>query len=165
MNILQMTQNANTDPSLPAEDGANYIPLEKVRYSLALIWLCGCGVIVLIVVVQSLLGHFQDESQAVWGWLLPTIMPSLSMIMTVLGYTALVESSAKLAVRISFLLLVKWLSLFYLALVLITIIIQPFTSSSPTELMSLSNLWLGPIQALVASALGVLFVSKRPSSI
>lgn len=30
------------------------------------------------------------------------------------------------------------------------------------ELMHTSNLWLGPLQGLVASALGVLLVTKQP---
>src|SRR3954447_9850431 len=48
-------------------------------------------------------------------------------------------------------------TLFKRALML-TILIQPFASKTPAEavgLMRTSNLWLGPLQGLVASALGV----------
>jgi hypothetical protein len=135
--------------------------LDKVRLSLARIWLIGAGVIVIIVVLQSLLGHFGDKTQDAWGWLLPTVMPSLAMILTVLGYTALEPEMSNSVVRTSFYGIAKWLSVAYLFLIILTIIIEPFTRRTPTELMSLSNLWLGPMQGLVASSLGVLFVSKR----
>ena len=88
-------------------------------------------------------------------------MPTLGMVVSVLGYTALDPTVSEAVVRKSFLSVAWWLSAFYLALILLTILIQPFTAAEPAQLMRLSNLWLGPVQGLVASALGVLFVSKR----
>ena len=85
------------------------------------------------------------------------------MIVAVLGYTALDSSLGDAVVRKSFLLLALWLSTFYLVLVFLTIAIQPFTATNPLDLMKMSNLWLGPLQGVVASALGVLFVTKRPT--
>jgi hypothetical protein len=110
-----------------------------------------------------LLGTFGDKVQEVWGWALPTIIPTLAMIVTVLGYTALDPSTSTAIVRRSFFRISWWLSLFYLLLILLTILIQPFLSSMNDRLqaMRISNLWLGPIQGLVASSLGVLFVTKR----
>jgi MFS family permease len=141
------------------------ISLDNVRVTLASVWLIGTGMIVLIVVVQSLLGHFGDKVQEAWGWLLPTIIPSLGMILTVLGYTALDPDMSTNVVRVSFYRIALGLSIAYLFLISLTILIEPFTSRRPTELMSLSNLWLGPFQGLVASALGVLFVSKRKQTV
>ena len=63
--------------------------------------------------------------------------------------------------RTSFYRLALALSIFYLALVLLTILIQPLTGTDTLDLMKRSNLWLGPIQGLVGSALGVLFASKK----
>lgn len=142
---------------------ADLLPLDKARNSLVVVWTVGSGPFILILVVQSLIGTFGDKVQDVWGWALPTIMPTLAMIVTVLGYTALDPYSSLTVVRRSFFRVSWWLSLFYLLLILLTILIQPFLPSISARLqaMRVSNLWLGPIQGLVASALGVLFVTKR----
>jgi len=113
------------------------------------------------VVLQSLFGRFGDKTQEAWGWLLPTIIPSLGMIITVLGYTALNTETLASVVRATFFRIATWLSVFYLFLIVLTIVIQPLTARDPLDLMRMSNLWLGPCQGLVASALGVLFVSKQ----
>ena len=115
----------------------------------------------LIVVLQSLLGKFGEKSQEAWGWLLPTLMPSLGMIVTVLGYSALDPAMSASRVRKTFFKVALWLSCLYLVLVLLTILVQPLAEASPVQLMQTSNLWLGPFQGLVASALGVLFVSRQ----
>ena len=52
----------------------------------------------------------------------------------------------------------------YLVIILVSILIQPFSEKPPIELMHSSNLWLGPLQGLVASALSILFVSKQQES-
>jgi cell division protein FtsW (lipid II flippase) len=151
-----MHQNAPVNVSEPM------LSLDMVRLRLAYLWLILGGLIFLIVVVQSLLGKYGDETQNAWGWLLPTIMPTLGMIVAVLGYAALDPNFSSSVVRKSFFFVAFFLSGTYLVLVLITVCIQPFVpATNPIQLMHTSNLWLGPFQGLVASALGVLFVSKQ----
>ena len=150
--------------NLPAPPTSNLdmLSLDAVRSRLAMLWLTlGC-LIFLIVVMQSLLGSFGSDTQNAWGWLLPTIMPTLGMIISVLGYTAVDPNTSTSVVRKSFFWVAFFLSGVYLLLILITILIHPFvTAVNAIELMHTSNLWLGPFQGLVASALGVLFVSKQ----
>jgi hypothetical protein len=145
----------------PPLSDRHYVPIEQARSRLAQLWLGFATLIYVILVVQSLRFVYGAAVQEVWGWILPTTMPTLGMIVTVLGYTALDPASSKTIVRRSFLAISFWLSFVYLLLILITILIQPMTPGNPVELMRMSNLWLGPFQGLVASALGVLFVSKR----
>ena len=138
------------------------LSLDNVRSRLAYLWLGLGSAIFLIVVVQSLLGKYDPNTQNAWGWLLPTVMPTLGMIITVLGYTALDPNASNSEVRKSFFWIAFYLSAIYLVLVSITILIQPLVPGvDPIQLMHTSNLWLGPFQGLVASALGVLFVSKQ----
>jgi hypothetical protein len=137
------------------------IGLDSVRNRLAAVWLIGSGIVLLLVVIQALLGRFGADTQEAFGWLLPTLLPTLSMIVTVLTYTALDPRLLEAVVRKSFFQLALWLSLFYLFLILLTIAIQPFTPIPPLELIRLSNLWLGPVQGLAASAIGILFVTKK----
>lgn len=143
---------------LPAKD---LVALDRVRGRMAAVWLTGASLVLLIVVMQSLLGKYGDRTQEAWGWLLPNLMPTLSMIVTVLGYSALDPEYSAGVVRKSFLRTALYLSVLYLALVLLTVLIHPFAGVPPVDLMNQSSLWLGPFQALTASAVGVLFVSKQ----
>jgi hypothetical protein len=137
------------------------ISIDVVRVRLGRLWLIGTLAITTIMVIQSLLGKYEKDSQEAWGWLLPTITPTLGMIVAVLSYTALDRTLLDASVRRSFYVITWWLSFVYLFFILLTILIQPFTNRQPIELMRMSNLWLGPMQGLVGSALGVLFVSKK----
>ena len=144
------------------------IPLDDVRNRLAWIWIIGFCLVVMIMVVESLLNVYKspsaDMTQEAWSWLLPTLMPSVGLIITVLTYTALDPTMTGSVVRRSFVPIAIGISIFYLLLVLLTILAQPFASHSPKEAvaaMHTSNLWLGPIQGLVASAIGVLFASEE----
>lgn len=137
------------------------VGLDRVRSKLAWLWLGGAGFIVTILVVQSLLGKYGSGVQEVWGWALPNLVPTLGMIITVLGYTALDPERSKFEVRADFYKIALSLSIAYLFLVALTILIQPVTPYEPLQLMRMANLWLGPAQGLTASALGVLFVSKK----
>ena len=120
------------------------VQLSVARHRLAFLWLGASGAFFLLLVVQSVMGHFENRSQEVWSWALPTIMPTLSLIVTVLGADALKSIDSHSTVRKSFLLLAFWLSAFYLALVISTLLIEPLTSMSVLDLVKLSNIWLGP---------------------
>jgi hypothetical protein len=160
---------ANTEISVggtpaSAPQLAAVIPLDLVRSRLATMWGIGSLLVVTIVVLQSSLGRFGDKTQDAWGWLLPTIMPTLIMIITVLSYTALDPVLSSSVVRRTFFRITMVLSSAYLGLVALTVLIGPFRGHDGAEMVSLmqtSNLWLGPFQGLVASSLGVLFVTTQ----
>jgi hypothetical protein len=140
------------------------ISLDVVRNRLGMVWAIGASLPVILVVFQSLIGRFGGRDQDAWAWLLPTIMPTLGMIITVLGYTALDPVRSKAVVRKTFFYFALWFSIAYLTLVTMAVVIGPFvaaTGAGMIDVMHKSNLWLGPCQALVASALGVLFVTKQ----
>lgn len=151
-----------TETGKTHEDQADpAIPLDRARLKLAGLWLAGSGLVGLMLVAQSLTGKYHDKVQEVWSWALPTILPVLSLILTVLGAGALVQDSDKSQVKRGFFRIAYLLSVIYLLLVTATIVLEPFTSFESLALMKLSNLWLAPFQALVTSALGALFFSKQ----
>ncbi len=154
----------STAASMKRISNTDLISLDAVRARLSAVWLAGSCVILMLVVLQSLLGKYQSKTQEAWGWLLPTLMPTLGMIVSVLGYTALDSRASDFMVRKTFVRIAIWLSVFYQVLILLTILIQPFVGADPIDLMHTSNLWLGPFQGIVGSALGVLFVSKQQKS-
>lgn len=154
------------------------ISLEKARYRLARLWFIGVGIIFLLLVAQSAVGNvYEGRLEEVWSWALPTFLPTLSLLLSVLGANAIVKisdsSSDTGILQRSFYSIAYWLSVFYLFLILATILLQPIAVSinpsdkfSATDFLKRSQLWLSPVQGLVISAMGILFFSKQsaPSS-
>lgn len=138
--------------------------LIKSRWVFAGVWLGGAGLVFSILVVQSLVGRYGTQSQEAWAWYLPTVMPTLSLIIGVLvsDFRAASANAKPLPVSAKGLLwLGLGLSVFYLLLVAVTILVQPFLQDvSPIELMHRSNLWLGPLQGLTAGVLAAFFRSS-----
>lgn len=135
--------------------------LDEVRWSLARLWLLLGGCFVLLLVAQSTLGKYQGKVQNVWSWALPAIMPTLSLIITVLGASAFEHGEESVMIKKPFYRMVFWLSVVYLLFLIVTLFVEPFTPYESVELLNLSNFWLAPFQGIVASAIGVLFFSKK----
>lgn len=125
---------------------------------LAAIWFTGFGVIFFIVVIQSVLGHYGDAVDKVWGWLLPTVMPTLSLIVGVLVLDAAKHAKRRSTTDRFLFVLTASLSGAYLLSVLLVILLQPLAAVPPLQAMTQSNVWLGPFQGLVAAAMGGFFV-------
>lgn len=146
--------------------------LETVRWHLAIVWFCGAGIIFLLLAVQSLSGLYQDRLQGVWGWALPNFLPTLSFMLAVFGASALQHDTEDdhIEVRTGFYRLSLALSIFYLCMLLLTILIQPFATAwrnetSSGQSLETANLWLGPLQGLVVAALSVLFFLRQKVSL
>lgn len=146
------------------------IELEKARWRLALIWFPGAAVLFMVLVLQSLGGAYGDDLQRVWGWALPNFLPTIALMLSVFAAEALKpRGTARLFVRRPFCVLSIWLSAFYLAMLLLSILSPPLINylgdrTTPVEKVQVlenSNMWLGPVQGLVVVALGVLFFLKE----
>ena len=133
--------------------------LSKSKWVLAVIWLVGAGLILLLMVGQSLFDVYGARTEEAWSWYLPTVMPSLSLILGVLVADFRAEKAAPGSRRKSgpLLTLAIGVSVFYLAMVSLTLLVQPFLATPALELMQRSNLWLGPLQGLAAATLGAFF--------
>jgi len=156
--INDMADSKKRSPQKPDDS----ILLDEVRWKLARIWLIMGGIFFLLLIIQSVMGKYAGKVQNVWGWALPTIMPTMSLIVTVLGAGAVEDGKEdKTKVKKPFYLTVYWLSVVYLGIVLGTLLAEPFTPFDSVELLNLSNFWLGPFQGLVTSAMAVLFFTKK----
>src|ERR1019366_9105817 len=100
-------------------------PVDSVRTRLSVVWFSGALVILLLVAVQTLNGRYGDHTQEVWTWLLPNLMPTLGTILAGIVATAMDPHRSRSVVRSDFYRLSLGISLFYLALVLLTILIAP----------------------------------------
>ena len=136
------------------------ISWSKSKKCLALLWFSGSGIIFFVMLFQTFFGHFEKNAGEAWGWFLPTIMPSLSLIIgvfasDVIGDRIQIQHVDKFIFTLSY-----SLSFVYLFSVSLTLLIQPFTQLSPIALMKVSNFFLGPFQGLVAASLGIFFYNK-----
>jgi hypothetical protein len=127
---------------------------------LVLIWLIGSSPVLVLMLFRTL-GSNAGGIERVWGWLLPTIMPTLSLVVGAYASTALTESEGHRTVDRLFFRIATSLSVAYLVIVTLAISLYPL--SSPPAVLALERIGivLGPVQGLVSACLGVFFVSNR----
>ena len=138
--------------------------MAKCKKKLATLWFIGAAIPFLIIFFQTIIGHYEDQTKDAWNWFLPTIFPTLSLIIGVLVIDATNRGLETKTVNKFLFTLSFSLSLFYLILVTSTILLSPIASADPLKLMGDSHFWLGPFQGLVSASLGAFFVkngSKR----
>ncbi|PSL24037.1 hypothetical protein [Chitinophaga ginsengisoli] len=136
--------------------------LEIARNRLAKIWFIGSGVPFLILVVQSILGKYADKVKEAFTWFIPTVFPTLTLMISVIGAAALIPKENRV-IRTSFLKLTVGVSIAYLVILSLVLFLQPFGNfEDPIELFSMSNFFITPIQGVVVAALGFLFTSDQP---
>ena len=134
--------------------------LQAAQQKLVLIWLIGSAPVLVLMMVRTL-GPNSEGIERVWGWLLPTIMPTLSLVVGTYAATALTESDGHRTVDVLFFRVGVALSVAYLLIVTLAIALYPF--SPPPALLTLDRIGivLGPVQGLVSACLGVFFVSQK----
>jgi peptidoglycan/LPS O-acetylase OafA/YrhL len=130
----------------------------QAKKRLAVIWFTGFAFLLTILLAQTVVGVYEEPSRA-WGWFFPSIMPTLSLVAGVLvadarGKTVEVQMVDRFLFRVT-----SSLSLLYLLVVSLSIFGGPLRAS-PEELIEMSNLWLGPLQGLIAAVMGIFFVHK-----
>ena len=130
---------------------------------LVFIWFTGSGFLLALLLLQTIFGQYGSEAREAWGLMLPTFVPTLFLIIGTLIADATREADTDEIVTIDrfFFRLSEFLSIAYLATVILIILLSPFSKFSQPELIKLSNLWLAPFQGLVTAALGAFFVSKN----
>ena len=119
------------------------------------------GLVFLLMFFQTLNGKFEQDVNEAWGWLFPTVLPTLSLILTVFVFD--MRNTQKQVVKVDrfYFRLVFSLSLFYMIIILLILLSQPITGQPIIILMKVSNIYLGPIQAIITGAMGLFFVKKE----
>lgn len=137
------------------------VPLDKARNSLTVVWFVGAGLSFCLLAAQSILGKFGDSLQEVWGWYTPTVFPTSALMLGVIGATALQPGYDKRVVKGFFFQLSRALAVFYLFLLLLVMLLEPFSPMQGMALFTVSNYFLSPIQSVVVAAIAVLFTSHE----
>jgi len=147
------------------------VSMTWARQKLLIVWSIGSAIPFVLIFIQTIIGVFDIKignnevdniAKDVWGWFIPSVLPTFSLMIGVLVSESFMVSKDKMAsrflYRLSFIL-----SAFYLITILSTYV-AAFASpvdKSPLALLKQSNLWLGPFQGLVSASLGAFFVSKK----
>lgn len=134
--------------------------MTDARASLAKVWFTGGLFFLFVIIVQTIMGAYGADADKAWGWALPTIMPTLLVIVGVL-VAQNKDNLAKAKVDPFLFRLTFWLSVFYLVVVNLPVLLAPFTSRAKIEVMQSSSLFLGPLQGLVGAAFGAFFIARK----
>lgn len=135
------------------------VPLSTCRYRLAILWFAGFVLLAAILVGQQAFGHYGEDADAAWGWLLPNIVPTLSLMVGVLVAAQRAKRPETDKVDRAFFRLTLLISTAYLLLLLFTVLVQPVAHADPLTLMDSSKLYLGPFQGLATGMLAAFFMS------
>ena len=68
------------------------LTIKESRKRLAIIWLSGSGILFFLLIAQTIFKHYGERAGDAWSWFLPTIMPTLSLILGVLVLDSLDRS-------------------------------------------------------------------------
>jgi len=132
----------------------------EARRHLAVLWVFGALVLVVLVAAQSVFGAYRDKTADAWAWLVPTFLPTVMLVVGVLAAQAGGKVSLPATVDGFFYRLTFLASLVYVLFVAATILVAPLSRWTPLELMKLSNFWLSPVQSVVSACIAVFFVQR-----
>lgn len=147
---------------------------------LAIIWLAGSGIVFFLMFAMTAAGGFQvyidcdpnmescpptDISRSAWEWYLPTILPTLSLIVSTFVVDATANRKSFTKANSTLYPITIGISIFYLTLIFLTISVTPFVEAyrmtRRDDWLQLSNIWLAPIQGLTVAAMGAYFINRK----
>lgn len=162
----------NAIPPVPAaETHAELVSLSSARRQLAAIWFGGSAVFLVLVIAMSLGPAFEKHTNELFTWAMPTCMPTLGLIMSVLAGTAIIQPGtipADVWVHRTFFSLSKYVSIAYLVILIggtvaIRLVATSRDGVDAVDLLTRSNYWLAPIQTIIVFITGTLFFNKDQS--
>jgi hypothetical protein len=133
------------------------IELATSRRKLAVLWGIAFAVFTVFLIAQTAADVFGSHANRAWGWFLPTILPTLTLIFGTIAYQVQHPTPRQRVDGFAY-SCALWASGFYLLLVAATLLLQRASSSlTSLEWLERSNLYLGPVQGLTALAVSVFF--------
>ncbi len=133
--------------------------MTQCQRQLATVWYGLSAPAIIILILQSQNNAYPGKETELWGWALPTVMPTLLLIT---GSVVVDEIQAALKVKKSRYVptfsrnVALGLSIFYLVIVNY-IVFDSRRQGYSIAAMQKSNIFLGPIQGLVGAALAIFF--------
>ncbi|TWT87950.1 hypothetical protein [Neorhodopirellula pilleata] len=138
------------------------ISLEQSRWRILQVWLAGSIGILLFAITICLTRDVRDPQDwtSILGWVLPHLIPTASLILSVIGANAMNPHPDPTMVKLVYHRLVLMVLTAYLVAVVTTFLLEALVPFDLIQTMSIANLWLGPFQGIVSGVLSVLFFTK-----
>ncbi len=144
---------------------AESIGTTQAKKLLTYVWFVGSAIPFLLVVCQSAIGdRYGVRVREVWEWLLPTLVPTSTLILGVLVWEA--RNTRRRSRRVSRVLFRVTLGLAVVYLLIVNgllVFMQPVDPGAAgvggIETLTGSGIYLAPLQGLVTAAFGAFFVS------
>ena len=158
---------AGSPAPLPADarDGADAIPLGSCQWKLAGLWLIAGFILFGLMLGQVAGGRYGSQHERAFGWLLPNLLPSLSMIAGAIVFNVRTPQSGMHVTRFAF-NATLWFSVFYLAVLLLVLLLVPVAEQgvriAPVDWLEVPRSLVSGLSTLVSAALGAFFVSSKP---
>lgn len=136
------------------------IDVATARRRLAAVWLIPGGLFYALLAAGSIADRYAAATSDVWSWAVPTLMPTLSLVIGVLVLKGKSPSTRKTVDRFAYILALG-ASLLYLGLVLATLL-APIAIGLPIlSVLERSNLWLAPFQGIATGCLGAFYARQE----
>ena len=71
------------------------IGIKRARERLGLIWIIGFAFLFFIFLIQTLAGRYEGVVDEAWGWWLPLVLPSITLIISSYAAEAVVSKGKK----------------------------------------------------------------------
>jgi hypothetical protein len=139
------------------------VSMLKSQMQLMLVWVIGGAILLLVAWLQILFGHYEDKGQDVIAWLLPSIIPTVSLVVGVWANNTRKKSRSTQKVEKKAYTIVLVVSLFYLIFLGMIFAIQPMVALPPLDVIKNSGLILSPLQGVVSVFLGIFFTQEPKS--
>lgn len=135
--------------------------LFQCQKRLLITWLIGLIPAILIMSIRGLSGTFENKDQDIWGLFIPMFLPTLTLMIGSYAKTAFVDRSDSMTVDKFFFKISLGCSIFYISLLTMVIIYQPFIDSPALESFSRATIFLSVIQGITSACLGAFFTSQK----
>lgn len=136
------------------------VSMLKSQMQLMLVWVIGGAILLLVAWLQILFGHYDDKGQDVITWLLPSIIPTVSLVTGVWANNTVKKSRSTQKVERKAYRIVLVVSLSYLIFIGMVFAIQPMVARPPLDVIKDSGLILSPLQGVVSVFLGIFFTQE-----
>ena len=137
------------------------ITLSRSRVLLTVVWAIGFIIPLLILAAQTIFGTVYHGKEAeAWNWFTPNIVPTIGLIVATLASTAFETGEGQKPVSGAFFIVTMSISVVYVGLFILIFLLAPLVDSPPLETFKRSSLFLGIIQGVVTTCLGVFFIKN-----
>jgi hypothetical protein len=131
------------------------------QMQLMLVWVIGGAILLIVAWLQILFGHYGEDGRDVITWLLPSIIPTVSLVTGVWANNVIRRSRSTRQVELKTYRVVLAVSLFYLIFIALIFAIQPMVARPPLDVIKDSGLILSPLQGVVSVFLGIFFTQEK----